>query len=239
MKSMAIEQFGDNVFTEVTLPNPVAIAGHVVVKVAATSVNPIDYKLRKGFFPMWVKPFPVVLHGDMSGTIVEIGESVTGFAVGDEVYGCVGGLSNIDGALAEYVLADAQLIAHKPQSLSLTAAAAVPLVAEAAWEALVTYANVQQGQTVLIHGATGGVGHIAVQLAKWLGAKVFATSSSAEKMQIASQLGADVTINYKSTAVQSYVTQHTQDAGFDVVFDTVGGPTLTGPTHEKNSLFLA
>jgi NADPH:quinone reductase len=169
MRSMVITAFGDiDVFQEFTLPKPILKSGHVLIKVMATSVNPLDYKMRKGFFPDLVTSFPMVLHGDVAGVIEQIGEGVKDFSVGDEVYGCVGGLLDMGGALSEYILADANLVAKKPNSLSFVEAAALPLVALSAWEGLVTYANVQRNQTVLIHGGTGGVGHIAIQLAKWL-----------------------------------------------------------------------
>ena len=228
MKSIVITNFGEtDVFQEMTVPKPVVKPGHVLIKVMATSVNPLDYKMRKGVFPDLVKSFPAVLHGDVAGVIEQIGEGVNHFTVGDEVYGCVGGLLDMGGALSEYILADVRLIANKPRSLSFAEAAALPLVALTAWEGLVTYANVQPNQTVLIHGGTGGVGHIAIQLAKWLGAKVFSTGSSASKMDIAKKLGADITINYKNTSVATYTQEHTNDAGFDVVFDTVGGENLS------------
>ncbi|HEV2614216.1 MAG TPA: zinc-dependent alcohol dehydrogenase family protein [Gammaproteobacteria bacterium] len=227
MKSMVIKQFGDsNVFEEISLPTPTIKPGHVLIKVKATSVNPLDYKIRRGFFPDLVKTFPMTLHGDIAGIIEVIDPNVTGFAVGDEVYGCVGGLLEMGGGLAEYVLADVNLIARKPVTLSFKEAAALPLVALTAWEGLITCANVQKDQTVLIHGGTGGVGHIAIQLAKTLGAKVFATSSSNEKMELTKKLGADVAINYKTAGVKSSITQHTNGLGFDVVFDTVGGENL-------------
>lgn len=227
MKSIIIEQFGDSsVFTEINLPIPVVTAGHVLIKVKATSVNPLDFKLRKGVFPDLVPTFPMVLHGDVAGIIEKVGPGVTHFNVGDEVYGCVGGLLNMQGALAEYVLADCNLIALKPRSISFNEAAALPLVALTAWEALVSYTRLQKEQHILIHGGTGGVGHIAIQLAKWLGAKVYATCSSEEKSDIALQLGADVVINYKTTSMTDYIANHTQ-GGFDIVFDTVGGDNLT------------
>jgi len=236
MKAIAIKQFGStDVFEEITLPHPPVPAGHVLIKPAATSVNPLDYKLRNGTFPDLIK-FPAILHGDVAGTIEEIGAGVEGFKIGDEVYGCVGGLLEMSGALAEYMVADANLIAHKPTSLSLIEAAALPLVSLTAWEGLVTYANVQKGQNVLIHGGTGGVGHIAVQLAKAIGAHVVATCSSSTKMATAQKLGADQVVNYKSTDVKSYVNELTNGAGFDVVFDTVGGTTLND-CFEAASLF--
>lgn len=228
MKSMSIMKFGDtDVFEEIILSKPVAIPGHVVIKVLATSVNPLDYKIREGHFPDLVTAFPMTLHGDIAGVIEQVGEGVGNFSVGDEVYGCVGGLLDMGGGLAEYILADTKLIAHKPETLSFPEAAALPLVAITAWEGLITTANVQKGQTVLVYGGTGGVGHIAIQLAKWLGATVFSTSSSPDKQDISKQLGADFTINHKNTDVKSYVAEHTNNAGFDVVFDTVGGENLS------------
>ncbi|STX41258.1 Quinone oxidoreductase (NADPH:quinone reductase) [Legionella donaldsonii] len=228
MRSIVLTKFGDiDVFAEATLPKPEIKPGHVLIKVVATSVNPLDYKMRKGYFPDLVKSFPMVLHGDVAGIIEEVGEGVTDFSVGDEVYGCVGGLLDMGGGLAEYVLADADLIALKPKTLSLIEAASLPLVSLTAWEGLVTYAKVKKGQTVLIHGGTGGVGHISIQLAKWLGAKVFATGSSAKKLEMAKQLGADFAIDYKKTTIESYVAEHTNGAGFEIVFDTVGGENFS------------
>ncbi len=178
MKAMALTQFGDRgVFKLLDMPVPPVVAGHVLIKVMATSVNPLDCKLRSGAYAHLVTAFPAILQGDVAGIIEEVGEGVTQFAVGDEVYGCVGGLLEMPGALAEYVLADAQLIGHKPKTLSFRAAAALPLVCETAWEALIDSANIKQDQTILIHGGTGGVGHIASQLAKYKGAKVFVTCS--------------------------------------------------------------
>ncbi|HHF7347790.1 TPA: zinc-dependent alcohol dehydrogenase family protein [Legionella feeleii] len=228
MRSIVLTKFGDiDVFAEATLPKPEIKPGHVLIKVVATSVNPLDYKMRKGYFPDLVKTFPMVLHGDVAGIIEEVGEGVTNFSVGDEVYGCVGGLLDMGGGLAEYVLADADLIALKPKTLSLVEAASLPLVSLTAWEGLVTYAKVKKGQTVLIHGGTGGVGHVSIQLAKWLGAKVFATGSSAKKLEMAKQLGADFAIDYKKTTIESYVAEHTNGAGFEIVFDTVGGENFS------------
>lgn len=228
MKSMSIMSFGNtDVFEEIIVQMPTVIPGHVLIKVLATSVNPLDYKIREGVFPDLVTSFPMTLHGDVAGVIEQVGDGVSDFAVGDEVYGCVGGLLDMGGGLAEYVLADVNLIAHKPKTLSFIEAAALPLVSLTAWEGLINYANVQKGQTVLIHGGTGGVGHIALQLAKWLGATVFSTSSSLEKLEVSKQLGADFVINYKETDTKSYVAEHTNNAGFDIVFDTVGGENLS------------
>lgn len=227
MQAMIIETFGDaTVFKSVVMPKPSIKPGNVLIKTIATSVNPLDCKLRRGYYAHLVPHFPMVLHGDVAGVIEEVGAGVTDFRPGDEVYGCVGGLLDINGALAEYVLADTKLIAHKPKTLSLADSAALPLVALTAWEGLITYAKVQPKQTLLIHGGTGGVGHIALQLAKNLGAKVYVTVSSTDKAHHATRLGADEVINYQQTSVADYVKQYTQDKGFSIVFDTVGGQNL-------------
>lgn len=226
MRAMVINDFGDSrVFEEVELARPILKSGEVLIKVAATSVNPLDYKLRLGMMPGLVN-FPMVLHGDVSGVIVQISSDVHNFAVGDEVYGCIGGLLDMQGALAEYVAVDSQLISLKPKKLSLIEAAALPLVAETVWEGLVTKCRVQPGQKVLIYGGTGGVGHVAIQLAKILGAQVYATVSEERKGTLAKELGAECIINYKEEPLADYVAKYTQDKGFDVVFDTVGGTNL-------------
>ena len=117
----------------------------------------------------------------MAGVIEAVGDKVNNFKVGDEVYACAGGVKGTSGALAEYMLADANLVAHKPKSLTMVEASALPLVSITAWEGLIDRAKIQSGQKVLVYGGTGGVGHIGVQLAKWMGARVYATVSSDEK----------------------------------------------------------
>ena len=175
----------------------------ILIQVKATSLNPLDTKIRSGVFAKFPPEFPAVLHGDVAGIITEVGEGVTDFKVGDEVYGFAGGVKGTSGALAEYMAADARLLANKPKNLSFAEAAALPVVAITAWEALVKRANIGAGDEILIHGGAGGVGHVAIQLAKWLGAKVYTTVSSPEKAQIAEEFGADVVINYKEMSVQT------------------------------------
>lgn len=227
MKCIAIKQFGDvDVLQKIEMDKPSVTSGHVLIKVLATSVNPLDFKLRKGYFPDLVSNFPMILHGDVAGIVAEVGEGVSKFKVGDEVYGCAGGLVSMHGALAEYMLADENLLALKPQSISFAEAAALPLVSLTAWEALITRANLQKNQSILIHGGTGGVGHVAVQLANWLGAKVYSTSSAEKKLFLAKQLGAHVVINYKTSTPEEYLQAYTQCNGFNVVFDTVGGENI-------------
>lgn len=225
MQAIIINEFGDpNVFQVVQVPRPEVCARHVLIRVEASSVNPHDYNVRKGFAPPDIAPaFPAILHGDVAGTIEEVGEGVTAFHPGDEVYACAGGVKGTGGALADYMLADADLVALKPKSLSMAQAAALPLAALTAWEGLVDRARVQAEQAVLVHGATGGVGHLAIQLAKARGARVFATASTTEKARIAHALGADVTIEYRTQPVAEYVAEYTDGKGFDIVFDSVGG----------------
>ena len=227
MKALIIEQFGNpNVFKEANLMTPDVLPHHVLIQVAATSVNPVDYKIRQGVAAGIAPSLPAVLHGDVAGKIAAVGVGVDQFNVGDEVYACAGGVTGTSGALAEYMLTDVRLVAHKPNSLTMAEAAALPLVSITAWEGLIDRAKVQPGQKVLVYGATGGVGHIGVQLAKWAGATVYAVVSSDKKAAIAHRLGADITINYQHQPVEEFVAEYTDDQGFDVVFDTVGNDNL-------------
>ena len=225
MKAMIIKEIGStDVFQLAEKAKPVVKVGHMVVEVKATSVNPIDTMLRSIELP-WSANLPEILHGDVAGIVCEVGEGVTGFNVGDEVYGMAGGINGVDGALAEFMLVDALLMAKKPKTLTMKQAAALPLVAITSYEALVEKMNVQQGDRVLIHGATGGVGHIAVQLAKVLGANVTSTYSQANKA-LAKTLGADNLVDYKTESVSDYVQAYTDGVGFDKVFDTVAGDNI-------------
>ena len=227
MKAQVITQFGDpSVFNLTDIENPELKPGYVIIKVAATSVNQIDCKIRSGAVAAIAPTFPAVLNGDVAGVIDSVATDVTDFKIGDEVYGCAGGLLGSQGALAEFMLADSKLLAKKPKSLSMLEAAALPLVSITAWEALFKKANLTQNDSVLIHGGVGGVGHIAVQLAKWRGAKVCATVLKNEDFSLAKSLGADEVINAKEESVEQYVNRLTSNQGFNVVFDTVGGPNL-------------
>ena len=153
-----------------------------------------------------------------------MGDGADGYQVGDEVYGCAGGLADLAGSLAEFILADADLIARKPKNLSMREAAALPLVAITAYEGL-ERAGIAAGQKVLVHGGSGGVGHVALQLAKHFGADVYSTGGGEKQMALIEELGATA-INYRSEKVTDYVAKHTGGAGFDVVFDSVGGPNM-------------
>ncbi|NND98958.1 MAG: zinc-dependent alcohol dehydrogenase family protein, partial [Pirellulaceae bacterium] len=201
-------------------------AGHVLVKIAASSVNTVDTMIRKMGKDLPLSPdAPATLGMDFAGTVEAVGDGVGEFSVGDEVYGCAGGLADLPGTLAEYMVADSNLIAHKPINLSMSEAAALPLVAITAYEGL-TRAGIEEGQKVLVHGGSGGVGHVAVQLAKHFGADVYSTGGGEKQLALIEQLGA-TGINYKSESVEQYVAKHTDGAGFDIVFDSVGGANLT------------
>jgi NADPH:quinone reductase-like Zn-dependent oxidoreductase len=195
----------------------------VLVKIHAAAVNPLDTKIRAAQAGHAAQPLPAILGLDMAGTVVSVGSSVTTFAPGDEVFGIVGGVGGNQGTLAEYIAADATLLAHKPKSLSMREAAALPLVTITAWEGLVDHAKVHAGQTVLIHAGAGGVGYAAVQIALAHGAKVFATVS-ADKRALIEALGA--TPIDRNTPIEAYLATHTADLGFDIVYDTLGGPLL-------------
>lgn len=227
MTAWVLREFGSpGIFERQELPVPALAPGHVLVRVAATSVNPADLKIRDGRSAALAPEPPMVLHMDVAGTVVAAAGDVESLAVGDEVFGCAGGLRGIPGALADYMLADARLLARKPRSLTLREAAALPLVALTAWEGLRWKTHIDPGDRVLVHGATGGVGHIAVQLAALAGAEVTATASSDEKLAIARALGTTHTVNHRTEATAGYVARLTNGRGFDVVVDTVGGDVL-------------
>lgn len=227
MKTMTLAAYGpDANFSETETPRPDVMPGHVVVRVKATSVNTIDTMIKDLGTDLPLSPaLPAVLGMDFAGVIEEVGADVFGFVVGDEVYGCAGGLANLQGALAECMLADARLIAKKPQSLTMREAAALPLVGITAWEGL-HRAGVSEGQSVLVHGGAGGVGHLAVQIARQFGAKIAATGTGAAQMKVIEGFGA-TPIDFKTTQIDEYVAAQTGEAGFDVVFDTVGGANMT------------
>jgi NADPH:quinone reductase len=196
----------------------------VLVKITASGVNPLDIKIRMAQAGHAQHPLPAVLGLDMAGTVEEIGAHVNRFKPGDEVFGMVGGVGGLQGTLAEFIVADADLLALKPKSLSMRQAAALPLATITSWEALVDRAHVRSGDTVLVHAGAGGLGYTAIQLAKSRGARVFATVS-AEKKSVVEDLGA-MPIDYRNVPVERYVANLTDGKGFDIVFDTLGGSTL-------------
>jgi NADPH:quinone reductase-like Zn-dependent oxidoreductase len=220
MKAAQINAYGDASVIEITAsaPKPKAGKGEVVVAVRAAALNPFDRKIREGLVQHVAElPFPAILGGDFAGVIDEVGEGVAGFKPGDEVYGQAGPLSG-HGSFADYTPVKAGAIAAKPRKLDFIQAAAVPLAAVSAYEALVEHIELQKGQTILIHGGAGGIGSFAIQLAKHLGATVITTADSSSQEYVKS-LGADQVINYQTQDFAAQV--HNADA----VFDTVGGET--------------
>ena len=199
MHAYRVEEAGGD-FCQVELPQPVLRENQVLVRIQASGVNPLDVKIRAGQAGHAQQPLPAVLGLDMAGIVEEIGRGVIGFQPGDAVYGMVGGVGGQQGTLAEFVAADADLLARKPGNLSMREAAALPLVMITAWEGLVDRARVHAGQTVLVHAGAGGVGHVAVQLALAYGAKVYATVSP-EKKAAVENLGATA-IDYRSTSTE-------------------------------------
>ncbi|TVQ26205.1 MAG: quinone oxidoreductase [Spirochaetaceae bacterium] len=228
MKAMVCNEWGSpDVFTHAELEVPEPGPGQVRIRVAATSVNPVDTKIRAGRIKA-APAFPAVLHGDVAGVVDAIGPGVSRFAVGDRVHGCAGGFKGLSGALAEYMIADARALARVPEGMRMREAAAMPLVSITAWLALVDRARVKPTDHVLIHAGAGGVGHVAVGIARAIGARVAATVSTEEKARIATNMGADDIIYYRDETVPEYLDRLTRGTGFDVVFDTVGGENIEG-----------
>lgn len=227
MKAMVIRNYGGpEVFELSEIKRPKVKSGYVLVKVLASSVNPIEMKIRSGLVPVITPELPAVLNADFSGEIVEVGENTSPWKVGDQVFGCGGGVGELQGALAEYMLVDSKLLAPKPQHIDHATAALYPLVSITAWEAIREKGHVQRGDSVLIHGAAGGVGHIAVQLAKEQGAIVYGTVLNEAQAEVAKKAGADVVIRADLESAEEYTHKYTANKGFDIVFDPVGGHNL-------------
>jgi NADPH:quinone reductase-like Zn-dependent oxidoreductase len=206
---------GPEVLTEVTLPRPEPGPSQLLVRVRAAGLNPTDWKHRA--VHLFLPDPPFVLGWDVSGVVEEVGHGVTLFKPGDEVFGMLPYPHGV-GAFAEYVTGPARAFAHKPASLDHVQAAAIPLAALTAWQALVDTAGIERGQRVLIHAAAGGVGHFGVQIARSRGAYVIGTAS-AGKHEFVLGLGADEMIDYRETDFTEAV------RNVDVVFDTLGGDT--------------
>ncbi|MEM1403168.1 MAG: zinc-dependent alcohol dehydrogenase family protein [Pseudomonadota bacterium] len=226
MEAFVLKRYGESAkFESMSIPEPVAGSGELVIRVAATSVNTVDTMIRSmGTALPFAPEVPAILGMDVAGVVEAVGGNVEGFAVGDEVYGCAGGLADLNGALADLMVADHRLIAHKPRTLSMRESAALPLVGITAHEGLVR-AAVVPGEKVLVHGGAGGVGHVAVQLAKHQGADVYATCSQDSQAEAIRGYGA-TPINYLQDSVADYVSKHTKGAGFPVIYDSVGGPNM-------------
>lgn len=223
MQAALLTQFGTPL-SLAPIETPTLRPGQVLVRIAANGVNPLDTKIQAGNAAHAQARLPAILGIDLAGVVEAVAPGETRFVAGDEVYGMTGGIGGVPGSLAQFAAVDADLLAHKPRSLDMRQAAALPLIFITAWEGLVERARVQPGQKVLVHGGAGGVGHIAVQIARALGAEVYATGS-ADQQGLIESLGATA-IDYRSQQVEDYVQQHTAGKGFDVIYDTVGGATL-------------
>ena len=179
--------------------------GEVLVRIKSSAVNPLDLKIRAGQAAHARQPLPAILGIDLAGVVEAVGPGVTAFRRGDEVFGMTGGIGGLQGSLAEFAAVDADLLAPKPANLTMREAAALPLIFITAWEGLVDRARVQAGQKVLVHGGAGGVGHIAIQIARAFDAEIFATGS-AESRPFIEQLGA-IAIDYRADAGRSLCRQ--------------------------------
>ncbi len=205
---------------EVATPR-ITSPSELLIRIHAAGINPVDTKFRAGAYPL--ANMPVILGCDGSGTVEAVGTDVSQFKVGDEVYYFHGGIGQTQGNYAEYRTIEQHFVAHKPSSLSFAEAAAVPLALITAWESLHDRAQIKAGQNVLILAGAGGVGHLAIQLAKIAGANVCTTVSSDDKAAFVRALGADTTINYKQQNIVDAVMDWTEGKGADIVMDNVGG----------------
>jgi NADPH2:quinone reductase len=223
MRAVVVHQVGPPEVLQLgELPLPTPAPHDLLVAVHATSVNPVDTKIRLGVRP---RQMPLVLGYDVSGVVVACGAAVTDWQAGELVYGCPHLMRH--GANAEFALLDARAAARKPTSIDHLHAACLPLVSLTAYEALHERARIKPGQWVLIHAGAGGVGHIAVQLAKLHGCRVITTAGRAESLAFCRDvLKADHVIDYHSVDFVAGVMELTQGAGAPVIFDTVGGDTL-------------
>ncbi|GAB2324318.1 NADP-dependent oxidoreductase [Alkalibacterium sp. m-11] len=212
MKAIVIDEFGGIEKLQMKdIDRPALKPDRMIVQMAATSVNPIDVKRRKGLFG---GKTPMIVGGDVSGTVVEVGDDVTGFKVGDRV------MANGAKTYAEFVVVNPDRAVVLPDTVSFEEAAAIPLAGQTAYEAVVTRGQVKEGQRVLIHGGSGGVGSLAVQIAKIKGAWV-ASTASGKKQSLLKDLGVDRPVDYKSEAFEELLDP------VDFVFDTVGGDVQT------------
>jgi len=225
MRAVLMHQSGDPdvlLFSSEVEPPRIHDDHQVLVRLQAAGINPVDTKLRsKGTY--YPEQMPAILGCDGAGVVEAVGDAVSRFKPGDEVYFCHGGIGGDQGNYAEFNVVDERFIAHKPNSVDFTTAASAPLVLITAWESLHDRARIETGQKVLIHAGAGGVGHIAIQLAKAAGCEVITTVGSDEKVEFVKSLGADAVIRYKQENFAEEATRWSGGDGVDVVFDTVGG----------------
>ena len=220
MKAAQINSYGgpDAITINNDAAKPEAGEGQVLVEVYAAAINPFDVKVSEGAVRQMAElDFPATLGGDVAGVVASVGSGATGFEVGQEVYGQASPLGG-NGSFAKFTPVSTERLAAKPTKLDFASSAALPLVSASAYQALVDHIGLKAGQKILIHGGAGGIGSVAIQLAKHLGAYV-ATTVSATEAEFAKSLGADETIDYQH---QDFI-QILKD--YDAVFDTVGGET--------------
>jgi NADPH:quinone reductase-like Zn-dependent oxidoreductase len=227
MRAVQIDGYGGIEVTKVRAdaPKPAADEGQALIEVRAASLNVIDSSIRQGYLEQMLPlSFPVTLGGDFSGAVVELGQGVTEFKIGDEVYGQASVFLGGSGTLAEFAAAKAALTGYKPKSTSFPEAAALPLAGVSAIQALIEHMNLKAGQKILIHGGAGGIGTYAIQVAEYLGAYV-ATTASAKDMNYVKELGADEVIDYRSQVFEDLLHD------YDAVLDTVGS---AGDTYARS-----
>jgi len=228
MKAAQIHSYGGKEVLQITsdAAKPQPAEGQILIEVAAAGVNPFDVKVREGLARQMAElQFPATLGGDVAGTVAELGEGVSGFTVGQAVYGQANALSG-QGSFAEFTTVKAESLALKPTSVDFKTAAALPLVGVSAYQALVDHMDLQARQKILIHGGAGGIGSLAIQLAKHLGAYV-ATTAKPEDADFVKSLGADEVIDYTSQDFSLVLKD------YDAVYDVVGGET-----YHKSFLIL-
>jgi len=224
VKAMRITAFGGpEVFEAVEAPDPECGPGQLLVRVLATSVNPVDYKIRQAGSWAQVKP-PAIIGYDAAGTVEAVGAGVTGFATGDAVF-YTPRIFGRQGTYAELHVVDADIVAPKPSNLTFLEAAGLPLAGCTAWDAIVRLAQVRPGEDVLVHAGAGGVGSIAVQIARAAGARVLATARAANHALVRS-LGAEEVVDYTAEDFARAAVRFTGGKGLDAAFDTVGGDLL-------------
>jgi NADPH:quinone reductase-like Zn-dependent oxidoreductase len=229
MKAVQINTYGGTEVIEVTndAVKPTLKTGQVLVENRAASINPIDWKIRMGYLQkMAPVPVPITLGGDLAGTVVEVGTGVNDFKVGDEVYGQAIILNGGSGSMADFVAVNTANVSIKPKGISFEEAAALPLAGASALQAIDKHIQLEEGEKILIHGGAGGIGHLAIQIAKALGGYV-ATTVSAKDKAFVEGLGADEVIDYRTEKFEEKLKD------FDAVYDTVGGETT-----EKSFLIL-
>ncbi|WP_372369662.1 NADP-dependent oxidoreductase [Candidatus Uabimicrobium sp. HlEnr_7] len=225
MRAMIIEEFGgEEKIKSVDVPKPQPQDNEILVKIAYAGVNPVDWKIREGMIEQLLPHvFPIILGWDMAGTVESIGSKVSSYKVGDKVYGYCRKPQVQHGCYAEYITVDEEAIALLPEKLNFAEAAGIPLVGLTAWQCLFDFANLQAGETVLIHAGAGGIGSLAIQFAKHKGAKVY-TTASAKNHEYVKNLGADYVIDYNTSDFVDVILQE-EPQKLNVVYDTVGGET--------------